>query len=161
MHALEKEMATHPSVLAWRIPGTREPGGLLSIGSHRVGYNWTDLAAAAANYRVLICWTCQFQSSSLFFVVLASSVSKSLQYLTSTLTQGGKGGHLFRVTCSIVLWGGRNTAHKYHWHMWGVLAVSGPHWVCPRSRRVCFPGLHCSSSRLLCRGTVSSGPWVA
>ena len=36
-HALEKEMATHSSVLAWRIPGTREPGGLLSMGSHRVG----------------------------------------------------------------------------------------------------------------------------
>ena len=36
-HALEKEMATHPSVLAWRIPGTGEPGGLLSMGSHRVG----------------------------------------------------------------------------------------------------------------------------
>ena len=38
-HALEKEMATHSSVLAWRIPGTVEPGGLLSMGSHRVGYN--------------------------------------------------------------------------------------------------------------------------
>ena len=36
-HALEKEMATHSSVLAWRIPGTGEPGGLLSMGSHRVG----------------------------------------------------------------------------------------------------------------------------
>ena len=36
-HALEKEMATHPSVLAWRIPGTREPGGRPSMGSHRVG----------------------------------------------------------------------------------------------------------------------------
>ena len=36
-HALEKEMATHSSVLAWRIPGTVEPGGLLSMGSHRVG----------------------------------------------------------------------------------------------------------------------------
>ena len=40
------EMATHSSVLAWRIPGTREPGGLLSLGSHRVGHNWNDLAAA-------------------------------------------------------------------------------------------------------------------
>ena len=36
-HALEKEMATHSSVLAWRIPGTEEPGGLPSMGSHRVG----------------------------------------------------------------------------------------------------------------------------
>ena len=38
-HALEKEMATQPSVLAWRIPGTGEPGGLPSVGSHRVGHN--------------------------------------------------------------------------------------------------------------------------
>ena len=38
-HALEKEMATHSSVLAWRIPGTAEPGGLPSMGSHRVGHN--------------------------------------------------------------------------------------------------------------------------
>ena len=37
--ALEKEMATHSSVLAWRIPGTGEPGGLPSMGSHRVGHN--------------------------------------------------------------------------------------------------------------------------
>ena len=43
-HALEKEMATHSSVLAWRIPGTGEPSGLPSMGSHRVGHNWSDLA---------------------------------------------------------------------------------------------------------------------
>ena len=47
-HALEKEMATHSSVLAWRIPGTGEPGGLPSMGWHRVGHDWSDLAAAAA-----------------------------------------------------------------------------------------------------------------
>ena len=47
-HALEKEMATHSSVLAWRIPGKGEPGGLPSLGSHRVGHNWSDLAAVAA-----------------------------------------------------------------------------------------------------------------
>ena len=47
-HALEKEMATHSSVLAWRIPQMGEPGGLPSMGSHRVGNNWSNLAAAAA-----------------------------------------------------------------------------------------------------------------
>ena len=41
-------MATHSSVLAWRIPGMVEPGGLPSMGSHRVGHDWRDLAAAAA-----------------------------------------------------------------------------------------------------------------
>ena len=54
MYNLEKEMATHSSVLAWRIPGTEEPGGLPSVGqspqspTHRVGHAWSDLAAAAA-----------------------------------------------------------------------------------------------------------------
>ena len=43
---MEKEMATHSSVLAWRIPGTGEPGGLPSMGSYRVGHDWSDLAAA-------------------------------------------------------------------------------------------------------------------
>ena len=47
-HELEKEMATHSGVLAWRIPGMGEPGGLPSTGSHRVGHDWNDLAAAAA-----------------------------------------------------------------------------------------------------------------
>ena len=47
-NALEKEMATHSSVLAWRIPRMGEPDGLRSMGSHRVGHDWSDLAAAAA-----------------------------------------------------------------------------------------------------------------
>ena len=47
-HALEKVMAAHSSVLAWRIPGMAEPGGLPSLGSHRVGHDWSNLAAAAA-----------------------------------------------------------------------------------------------------------------
>ena len=54
-----------------------------------------------------------------------------------------------------MLWGGRNTANKYHWR---VLAVSQPHWVCPHSRRVCFPCLHCLGSRLLCRERSEGGP---
>ena len=59
-HALEKEMATHSSVLAWRIPGMGKPGGLPSVGSHRVRHDWSDLAAAAVhdlyteNYKTLL-----------------------------------------------------------------------------------------------------------
>ena len=48
--ALEKEMAPHSSVLAWRIPGTGELDRLPSMGLHRVGHDWSDLAAAAANW---------------------------------------------------------------------------------------------------------------
>ena len=60
-HALEKEMATHSSVLAWRIPGAGEPGGLLSMGSHRVRHDWSDLAVAVA------CWFPRGHYCSNFF----------------------------------------------------------------------------------------------
>ena len=92
--------------------------------------------------------------------VLASSVCWSLQCLISALTQGGSGGHFFKLTCSVVLWGGGNSAKKHLWRVWGALAVSQPHWVCPRSRSrsVCFPGLCCSGSRLLCRELSEAGP---
>ena len=81
----------------------------------------------------------------------------------------------------IVLWGGRNTVNKYHWHVWGMLTVNGTYWVCPSSWRhvlswstllrlqvalqgccpkwalhfVHFPGVSCSGSgsRVLCKGT--------
>ena len=46
-HAWEMERATNSSALAWKIPGTGEPGGLPSMGSHRVGHDWSDLAVAA------------------------------------------------------------------------------------------------------------------
>ena len=64
--ALEKEMATHSSVLAWRIPGTGEPGGLPSMGLHRVGHDSSDLAAAAViNHLLLV-------NSSLCYIFLVS-----------------------------------------------------------------------------------------
>ena len=77
-HALEKEMATHSSVLAWRIPGTGEPGGLLSLGSHRVGRDWSDLAAAAD---VCTCGRQQIQ----MLVILEGCSHLFWLYLTSSL----------------------------------------------------------------------------
>ena len=61
LHALEKEMATHSSILACRIPGREETCGLLSMGSHRVRHDWSDLAAAVAARVFLVklhlnCW---------------------------------------------------------------------------------------------------------
>jgi len=72
-HALEKEMATHSSVLAWRVPGTGEPDELPSMGSHRVGYDWRNLAAAAAEYKSAVLlhpcwhWALSFLKSSLIW----------------------------------------------------------------------------------------------
>ena len=60
---MEKEMATHFSVLAWRIPGTGEPGGLSSLGCLRVGHDWSDLAAA-------VFYTCNYEVSRELFWLL-------------------------------------------------------------------------------------------
>ena len=71
-HALEKEMATHFSVLALRIPGMREPGWLPSMGSHRVGHDWNDLAVAAAD-----CSTPGFSVHGIFQTKLLEQVTIS------------------------------------------------------------------------------------
>ena len=79
-HALEKELAIHSSFLAWRIPGTGEPGGLPSMGSHRVWHDWSNLAAAKRKVgqdwiiniikklflsMMIIFWLCSEETSSL------------------------------------------------------------------------------------------------
>ena len=67
---LEKEMATHSSVFAWRIPGMGEPGGRLSMGLHRVGHDWSNLAAAAAAFHILVCLCLSLLISESFCSVL-------------------------------------------------------------------------------------------
>ena len=68
-HALEKEMAIHSSVLAWRIPGMGEPGGLPSMGLHRIGHNWSDLAAAAWHIWII----CYYNSYATFRIIYFSA----------------------------------------------------------------------------------------
>ena len=71
-------MATHSSVLAWRIQGMGEPGGLPSVGSHRVGHDWSDLAAAAAaaaataNWQVIGIWKWLYQCVAIPFSRVSS-----------------------------------------------------------------------------------------
>ena len=66
-------MATHSSVLVWRIPGTGEPGGLPSLGSHRVGHDWSDLAAAA--HFISIYQTCLWENR-ISYIFLATRMWK-------------------------------------------------------------------------------------
>ena len=75
-------MAPHSSTLAWRIPGMGEPGGLLSVGSHRVGHNWSDLAAAAAA-------ACIGSDIEKAFVILSSFSGRWGQSLTAELSGNG------------------------------------------------------------------------
>ena len=113
--------------------------------------------------RVLICCTCHFQNAlppSLF--ILASFVCKSLQCLISSLTQGAKGGHLFRLTFSVVLWGGRDTAKNIA-VVFGGCSQCMDHTGFAPAHSMCFLALHCSNSRVLCRATqytVQSGPCI-
>jgi len=86
-------------------------------------------------YRVLVCFTCHFQSGSLFFVYFGFVC---LQGLISTLTQGSE--VVTYLASLFQLCGGRHTSNKYCCHVWGVLTVYGSHWVCPRSRQLVFPG---------------------
>ena len=81
-HALEKEMATHSSVLAWRIPGMAEPGGLPSMASHRVGHEWSNLAAAAAA-ATFILWPNNFPKAPPAIVVVFSCYAVCDSFATS------------------------------------------------------------------------------
>ena len=77
-------MATHSSVLAWRIPGMAEPGGLLSMGSHRVGHDWSDLAAAATAACIIV-WKHTVLGRGAIAVLDASCVCHLL-YVRSVFT---------------------------------------------------------------------------
>ena len=88
-------MATHSSVLAWRIPGTGEPGGLLSMGSHRIGHDWSDLAAAAVPFSIFSCCTLTTNTFYLFwfnllifyFIFYLYSIVLVLPYINMNLPQ--------------------------------------------------------------------------
>ena len=85
LYFLERAMATHSRVLAWRIPGTVEPGGLRSMRSHRVGHNWSNLAVAAA-YVSMFLWRDEHLELliSLFFLIFSSVQSLSRVWLFTT-----------------------------------------------------------------------------
>ena len=93
-HALEKEIATHSSVLAWRIPGTGEPGGLPSMGLHRVRHNWSDLVAAAACLRHCVRhWTCSREGLPWWLSGKESACNAGDVGSITGLESSPKGGH--------------------------------------------------------------------
>ena len=92
--------------------------------------------------------------------ILASSVCWSLQYLTSALTQEGEGGHLPRLTRSIVLRGGRNTASKHPWRVWGARVVSRPHQFAP-AHGGCASQVYAAQAPACSAGELSKAPGVA
>ena len=106
-HALEKEMATHSSVLAWRIPGTGKPGGLSSIGSHRVGHDWSDLAVVVVTHFELDqCIQAWFKE--MIYVLHTYSCHSSMLQISRTLEHHvkygsqGSGMEGFRVPASLL-----------------------------------------------------------
>ena len=87
-------MATHSSILAWRIPGTAEPGGLPSLGSHRVGHDWSNLAAAAAEYSYFPQWL-----SSKELSCIAGDAEDVGLIPGSGKSPGGRNGNLLHYSC--------------------------------------------------------------
>ena len=92
-HALEKEMATHSDVLPWRIPGTGEPGGLPSMGSHRVGHDWSDLAVAAAYSK----YSCNSLGQEIITYCHPRKYLSSVSLSFTTLFLFPKGHHYFEL----------------------------------------------------------------
>ena len=83
-------MATHPSTLAWKIPWMEEPSGLQSMGSWRVGHDWSDLAAAAADSHISIASSktnsdCLIHVSGIFPIVFIYMLSLTLSYAPTLL----------------------------------------------------------------------------
>ena len=108
-HVLEKEMATHSSVLAWRIPGTGEPHGLPSMGSHRVRHDWSDLAAAAEWRRekmpactvyVKCLMECLFQLTNICICALNYD-AKCISYCGIQLKKVWKSSILRNIPCNL------------------------------------------------------------
>ena len=79
--ALEKEMATHSRVLAWRTPGTGEPGGRPPVGSHGVGHDWSDLAAAAAAAAVILLHIILVHSFWIYYIITITLCGHTINYL--------------------------------------------------------------------------------
>ena len=106
-------MATHSSVLAWRIPGTGEPGGLPSMGSHRVRHDWSDLAVAALIF---------LRKLTLFLpgglkVCLLPFMATSQEWLKSLKVDVTLPNHheQFTVEMFLPIWGGRGNGHDQQW----------------------------------------------
>ena len=119
-HTLEKEMATHSSVLAWRIPGTGEPGGLPSMGPHRVGQDWSELAAAASVGNIV--------TSNLLLNLLRLSFPNCKDKIAS-MTQGYVGVHDVVVSLLIYLYTPNTKKMQFSFFFFlHLLSVSG-HYV--------------------------------
>ena len=130
-HALEKETAAHSSVLAWRISGTGEPGGLPSMGSHGVGHDWSDLAAAAS-------W---FQGPEYLWILVPRSphLGPSLLYcwFEPSLPLG-------REQLAAQLWTHSSSASPrvgFHWTNLGHALIQNQLWQPGRMKSADWPGL--------------------
>ena len=147
-------MATHSSVLAWRIPGTGEPGGLPSMGSHRVGHDWSDLAVAvAAQFPVIELATAPAWAEQTFLSCLLRVVdlhwTKSCHNSGDILVMGCRwnsdlGWHLGGVGGSTHCWSVLRSILEAAWNSDGGQSITAQAPVhAKKSRRSHLP---CSSS---------------
>ena len=106
-------MVTHSSVLAWRIPGAGEPGGLPSMGSHRIGHDWSNLAAAAVKERKLLPSHQKQKKQSQYLYRTTEDPSLAKQLLSKKDTAGSITGPNLKIYYKAIV--SRRGWHR-HWH---------------------------------------------
>ena len=127
-------MATHSSILAWRIPGTGEPGGLPSMGSHRVGHDWSDLTAAAAAQAQTV--TCASISPRFPQTLSSGTVNLQEGLLELRVT-------FYRIHHQFITKGYSSTTVRWErciwWGIWQVGGAQSFHALCSPRISTCSP----------------------
>ena len=119
-HAWEKEMATHSSVLAWRIPGMREPGGLPSMRSNRVGHDWSDLVVVVVCVCVCVCVSLPYgrkprTKEESEKVGLKLNIQKTKIMASSPITLWQIDGETMETVTDFLFFGGRGLQNHCRW----------------------------------------------
>ena len=152
--ALEKEMATHSSVLAWRIPGTGEPGGLPSMWSHRVRHDWSDLAVfhCVCVPQLIYSFICWWTSGLLYVlaVVNSAAVNNGIHVSFSILVSLGCIAKLFLLRSPLTSMSLNVTSNSQLCLIWSLISTGLFHWLTGHGKSPLFPSTFMNIFHRLC-----------
>ena len=136
-------MATHSSVLAWRIPGTGELGGLPSMGSHRVGHDWSDLAVfhCVCVPQPIYSFICWWTSGLLYVlaVVNSAAVNNGIHLSFSVLVSLGCIAKLFLLRSPLTSMSLNVTSNSQLCLTWSLISTGLFHWLTGHGKSPVFP----------------------
>ena len=136
-------MASHSYILAWRLPGTGEPGGLLSVGSHKVRHDRSDLAAAAINTESTVCNCSSPDASSKQYHSISFDENQSLISISVSI--------FFATPWTVAHWAPLSMGFSRHWY-WSELPCRPPGDLPNPEIKARYPALQADSSP-------SESPW--